>query len=175
MLLSEELVARMAAIGLTAVLQPEFVAWAGDVYRARLGPDRAARLLPYAELLAAGVPVAFSSDRPVTGGAPLDGIRSAIRHAGRSGVRLSAGPAPSPAEALHAWTAGAARAAFDEGETGQIDVGYRADLAVLSSDPTALPAEAWRPGGDADAVAVEATIVGGRLAWGELDAWVDHD
>lgn len=168
MLLPVGFIERMAAIGVTAVVQPEFVAWAGDVYRARLGLERAARLLPYAELLAAGVPVAFSSDRPVVEGAPLDGIRSAIRHAGRSGIRLSDAYPPSPAEALHAWTAGAARAAFDEEETGRIDVGYRADLTVLSADPTALPPEAWRLGGEADALAVEATIVGGRLAWGDL-------
>jgi predicted amidohydrolase YtcJ len=175
MVLPPDLVARMAALGVTAVVQPEFVAWAGDVYRARLGPDRAARLLPYAELLAAGVPVAFSSDRPVVGGAPLDGVRSAIRHAGPSGVRLSDAVPISAAEALHAWTAGAARAAFDEGETGRLEVGYRADLTILSADPTGLPTEAWRPGGEAEQITVEATIVGGRLAWGELDSWGEHD
>jgi hypothetical protein len=158
----------------TAIVQPEFVAWAGDVYRARLGPDRAARLLPYAELLAAGVPVAFSSDRPVVVGAPLDGIRSAIRHAGPSGVRLSDAVPLSAAEALHAWTAGGARAAFDDDETGQIDVGYRADLTLLSADPTALPPGEWRRGGDAEALSVEATILGGHLAWGELDSWGEH-
>ncbi|MCU0483940.1 MAG: amidohydrolase family protein, partial [Chloroflexi bacterium] len=56
----------LARAGVAVTVQPEFVAWAGDVYRARLGDERCARLLPYAELLAAGIPLAFSSDRPVT-------------------------------------------------------------------------------------------------------------
>jgi hypothetical protein len=158
-------VAALARSGLAAVVQPEFVAWAGDVYRARLGDDRCRTLLPYVDLLAAGVPLAFSSDRPVTGGAPLAGIRSAIRHVGPSGRRLSGARPPSVAEALHAWTAAAARLMGAEGEAGRLAVGYAADMVILSGDPTAVPAAAWTAG--EDRVEVLATVVGGTFIFGE--------
>ena len=156
MLLDAELVARLAGSGAWAVVQPEFLAWAGSTYRARLGEHRAARLLPFAELLAAGVPTAFSSDRPVVPGAPLDGIRAALRH----------DPGLSAAEALHAWTAaGAAVLGDDDG--GRLVPGARSDLVILSADPTAvLPAD-WVRG--ADGIRVEATIAAGQVVHGILE------
>jgi predicted amidohydrolase YtcJ len=159
-------VAALARSGVAAVVQPEFVAWAGDIYRSRLGDDRCRRLLPYAELLAAGVPLAFSSDRPVTSGSPLAGIGSAIRHAGPSGRRLSAAPAPSAAEALHAWTVAGARLMGADGEAGRLAVGHAADLVVLSADPTTVPAAAWAAG--EAGLAVAATVIRGTLVHGEL-------
>ena len=156
MLLDEDLVARLAASGVTAVVQPEFLAWAGPTYRARLGEERAARLLPFAALLAAGIPMPFSSDRPVVPGAPLDGVRAALRH----------DPALSAAEAFHAWTAAGAATLGDD-EAGRLEVGRRSDLVILSRDPTAVPTAAWARGDDG--VAVVATIVGGRLVAGQLE------
>ncbi len=155
MLVDAALVARLAASGITAVVQPEFLAWAGPTYRARLGEERAARLLPFAALLAAGIPMAFSSDRPVVPGAPLDGVRAAVRH----DAGLSA------AEALHAWTAAGAAAVGDE-EAGRIETGRRSDLVILSADPTAVPAGAWARG--EDGIRVEATIAAGQVLHGTL-------
>jgi len=46
-------------------------------------------------------------------------------------------------------------------------VAYDAQITPLTGrcdDPTQI-----------DAIAIEATIVGGHLAWGELDSWSDHD
>jgi predicted amidohydrolase YtcJ len=145
-------------------MQPEFVAWAGDTYRERLGPARAARMNRYRSLLAAGVPVAFGSDRPVVGGRPLDGIAAAVRHAGPSGTRLSDEEAISPAEALHAWTVGAAFAMGDEADAGRLAIGMRADMVVLSGDPTVPPVRGHR----GSAPQLVATIVGGRTAHGEV-------
>ena len=156
MLLDEDLVARLAASGATAVVQPEFLAWAGPTYRIRLGAERAARLLPFAALLAAGIPMSFSSDRPVVPGAPLDGVRAALRH--EAGL--------SVAEALHAWTAAGA-AALDDDDAGRLAAGCRSDLVILSRDPTAVPAAAWARGDDG--IVVVATIAGGRLVAGRLE------
>jgi predicted amidohydrolase YtcJ len=154
MLLDEALLARLAASGATAVVQPEFLAWAGRTYAARLGPVRAAGLLPLAGLLAAGVPTTFSSDRPVVPGAPLDGVRAALRH----------DPGLSAAEALHAWTAAGATVLGDA-DAGRLVVGARSDLVILSVDPTAVPREAWAAG--ADGVRVTATIAAGQLVHGD--------
>jgi predicted amidohydrolase YtcJ len=99
--------------------------------------------------------MAFSSDRPVVPGAPLDGVRAAVRH----------DPRLSVAEALHAWTAAGA-AALGDGDAGRLVTGTRSDLVVLSGDPTAVPAAAWARGDDA--IRVEATVAAGRVVHGEL-------
>ena len=166
MLLAPVQVEAVARAGVATVVQPEFVAWAGDVYRARLGDARASRILPYAELLAAGVPLAFSSDRPVVAGSPLAGIRAAIRLAGPSGRRLSDAPAPSVAEALHAWTAAGAGLMGVGDEAGRLAPGYPADLVILSGDPTAVPADAWASG--EDAIEIVATLIAGHVVFGAL-------
>ncbi|MFH1474757.1 MAG: amidohydrolase family protein, partial [Chloroflexota bacterium] len=145
----------LAAAGVTAVVQPEFLAWAGPTYRARLGPERAGRLLPFSGLLAAGIPTAFSSDRPVVPGAPLAGIRAALRH----------DPQLSVAEALHAWTVAGAAALGDD-DAGCLATGRRSDLVVLSGDPTAISRDAWARG--ADGVRVEATVAAGHVIHGTL-------
>ena len=155
MLLDDDLVSRLASAGVSAVVQPEFLAWARPTYRARLGEERAARLLPFAALLRAGIPMPFSSDRPVVPGAPLDGVRAALRH----------DPALSVAEAFHAWTAAGADVLGDD-DAGRLEVGRRSDLVILSGDPTAVPAAAWGRGDDG--IEVVATILGGRLVAGRL-------
>jgi predicted amidohydrolase YtcJ len=155
MLLDDDLVARLAASGATAVVQPEFLAWAGPTYRARLGEERAGRLLPFSRLLAAGIPTAFSSDRPVVPGAPLAGVRAALRH----------DPGLSAAEALHAWTVAGAAVLGDD-DAGCLAVGRRSDLVILSGDPTAVPRDAWTRG--ADRIRVEATVAAGHVVHGAL-------
>jgi predicted amidohydrolase YtcJ len=156
MLLDLGLLARLAGSGAAAVVQPEFLAWAGATYRARLGEERCGRLLPFSALLAAGIPLAFSSDRPVVPGAPLDGVRAALRH----------DPGLSAAAALHAWTAGAA-SVLGDADAGRLVVGGRSDLVILSGDPTTIPRAAWAAGDDG--VRVVATIAAGRLVHGTLD------
>ncbi len=155
MLLDDDLVARLAASGVTAVVQPEFLAWAGPTYRTRLGDERAGRLLPFSRLLAAGIPTAFSSDRPVVPGAPLAGVRAALRH----------DPALSVAEAVHAWTTAGA-VALGDGDAGCLAVGGRCDLVILSGDPTAVPRDAWAR--DVDGIRVEATVAAGHVVHGTL-------
>ena len=72
--------ARLAAAGLTASVQPRFDAlWGGrhGMYAQRLGRDRARQLNDFAALAAAGVPLAFGSDAPVTELGPWAAVRAA--------------------------------------------------------------------------------------------------
>jgi predicted amidohydrolase YtcJ len=165
MLLDDPAIGRIARLGATLSMQPEFVAWAGDTYRARLGAARAARMNRYRSVLAAGIPVAFGSDRPVVLGAPLLGIRAAVCHAGPSGTALDPAEALFGAEALHAWTAAAARASWIDGDVGRIAVGMRADLVILSADPA--DPRAWDGSGPEPEVL--ATIIAGDVVHGGLE------
>ncbi len=86
-------VADLARLGVLASVQPVFDAWWGGesgLYVERLGPVRGPRLNRFADLRAAGVPLAFGSDTPVTPYDPWGAVRAAVHHhdpAQRIGVR----------------------------------------------------------------------------------------
>lgn len=115
----------LAASGLLASMQPAFDAtWGGAarMYAQRLGAVRASGMNRFGELAAAGVPLAFGSDAPVT---PL-GPWAAIRAAAYPSVPDAAISARS---AFAAHTRGGWRAARRDGE-GVLSPGAPATLAV---------------------------------------------
>jgi predicted amidohydrolase YtcJ len=147
----DDLIDRLAQVGATASMQPNFVdRWGGrgGLYEQALGPERVRRMNRFRTVLEREIPLAFGSDCMPLG--PLSGLRGAISH-----------PVPeerlSLAEALAAYSAGGARAAFSEPETGAIAPGRWADLVLVAGD---LFASA-----DPAASQVLATIVGGRLRY----------
>ena len=161
MLLWPDQIGRLARLSILPVYQPEFILRFGDAYLSALGKSRAHRLMPYAETSAAALPLIFSSDIPVIPGSPLDGMASAACRRTPSGAVLGPQQCVSAADTLLAYTEGAAYSVFLENDRGQIAPGHRADFAVLSADPTALP-----PDELADGVKVKATIVGGEVVYG---------
>ena len=163
MLLWPDQVGRMARLGILPVYQPEFLMRFGDAYAAALGDSRAARLMPYAETWAAGLPLIFSSDLPVVPGRPLDGIAAAALRRSPSGQVLGAGHCVSVTTALRAYTAGAAYSVFLENDRGKIAPGRRADFVILNGDPLTLPPDEW-----AHSLSVRATVVGGNVVHGDL-------
>ena len=92
-------VARLAALGVACVVQPNFVPTFGEGMRRAIGADRSTWSHRARSLLDAGLPVAFSSDRPVAPGAPLGGIQAFIERITEDGLpygpdeRLTAGQA----------------------------------------------------------------------------------
>jgi hypothetical protein len=86
---------------------------------------------------------------------PLLGIRTAVRRQAASGEALEDGQQVEIGEALEMYTLHGARSGGLEHEAGTLEVGKRADLVVLSEDPTALAP------GDLDRLTVERTVCGG--------------
>ena len=124
-LLDDDTVGRIARLGLVASVQPAFdAAWGGPdgMYVDRLGPERAARMNPFAALAAAGVPLALGSDAPVTPIAPWEGVRAAVHHR-TPGYGLSA------RAAFSAHTRGGWRAARID-DAGELAPGAPATFAV---------------------------------------------
>jgi predicted amidohydrolase YtcJ len=136
-------VARLVDLGLIASVQPAFDAlWGGrdGMYAARLGAERAARMNPFATLAAAGVPLAFGSDSPVTPFAPWEGVRAAVFHTDPE-QRISA------RAAFAAATRGAWRAARRPGE-GVVELGAPATFAAWEAGEVVVQApdervQAW--------------------------------
>lgn len=122
-----EAVTRLAAVGGVASVQPAFDAlWGGPdgLYATRLGADRAGPMNPLAAFAAAGVPLAFGSDAPVTPIDPWGAIRAAVWH-------RTAGAGLSPAAAFAAATSGGWIAAGVDG-AGVLAAGAKATFAVWS-------------------------------------------
>jgi predicted amidohydrolase YtcJ len=115
-----------------------------DPWAANLGPERAARGWMSGSLAKAGAPLAFGSDWPV---APLDprrGIFVAVNRTDFEG-EPDGGWGPEEkvtlADALRAFTSGAAWASFDEQRKGTLARDMLADIVILSEDLFALPPE----------------------------------
>lgn len=156
-ILRPDLIARIQRAGAVVVTQPRFIAELGDGFRAALGWKRLRLTYPLATLR--GLPVAFSSDRPVVDGAPLLGIQAAVTRRTASGAAYVPDEAITVEEALRWYTIGGAHAAFAEDEIGSVAPGKRADLVVLSDDPLKVPAEALGE------IEVLRTVVGGETVF----------
>jgi predicted amidohydrolase YtcJ len=147
-----DLQVRMAKLGMVAVMQP-VAARFGRVASTIFFPVRdRSDLAPHARLLRAGVPVAFSSDLPVSEDPnPWPGIQVAVDDQ-VNGISLLA--------ALKAYTAGGAYASFEESEKGTLDPGMLADLQVYARDPIEEPVSS-RPALRPDAVFLGGVRVAG--------------
>lgn len=150
--------AKMARLGMCVNLFANHHFYWGDEHHAlTVGPERAERMNACRTALAAGVPMAIHSDAPVTPLGPLFTAYSAVMRLTASGRVQGAAERISVQQALYAITMGAAFTMKMDHLIGSIEVGKRADFAVLEGDPTA---------GDGDAlkdVPVWGTVQGGRV------------
>jgi predicted amidohydrolase YtcJ len=147
---------RMRALGVCVNLFCNHIHYWGDThYEITMGPDRAERIDAAGTAHAFGVPYAMHSDAPITPIAPLFTAWCAVNRITASGRVLGAAERIGVADALHAITLGAAYTLRVDDEVGSIEVGKRADFAVLADDPTAVPPKALKD------VRIVGTMVGG--------------
>jgi predicted amidohydrolase YtcJ len=136
MFLTDELITRLADLGVWVVAQPSFLYDHGGV-----PPSPELRLRPFESTRRAGVRQAFSSDFPCGSNAPLLGVYAAATRKSRHGVIAAGEEAMAVPAALQAYTIDAARAAGIEAECGSLEAGKRADLLVLSANPVECRAD----------------------------------
>ena len=158
---------RLAQLGLIASMQP--IHATSDMRNAdRLwGEPRLRGAYAWRSLLNTGVALAFGSDAPIEAPDVLAGIHAAVTRRRADG---SPGPAGwqaqeriSVAEAVHAYTLGAAYASGEEAIKGSITPGKLADLVVLDRDLFACPAE------EILQARVEATVLDGKVVYDKLN------
>ncbi len=146
----DALVEDIAALGLTVVTQPHFIAERGDAYRAAIPSAEWPHLYRLASFRAAGVALAGGSDAPFGGGDPWTAMAAATSRRTASGETLG------PGEAL---TADAALELFlgppeTPGAPRSIAVGALADLCLLNRP--------WRAARETlSSALVRATLIGG--------------
>ncbi len=127
--------ARLSALGVTAVVQPAFLMSEAKWLEGRVGSDRIGRTYAFRSLLDAGVPLAGSSDCPVEPPSPWWGMAAARDRAG-----LTPAQRVDAAEALALFTTGAAAAIGSP----MLEVGEPCDLAVVDQDPLNVTPDALR-------------------------------
>ena len=135
---SPEQVSRAARLGVIPVPQGRFATELGDGILAAISPERHGWLYRQRSVLAAGLTLPGSSDRPVAAGVPLLGIHDMVNRKTGSGAPYNPAEAITAEQALHAYTFGSAYASHAEHTRGTITPGKLADLVVLSDDPTAI-------------------------------------
>ncbi len=147
-LLTPALAGRARALGVVVVQNPSHFLFP-DIYAARLG-SRMTIFQPMASLVAAGIPLAIGSDGPVS---PFMNIAWATAHPSHPAEALTR------EQAVTAYTRGSAFAEFMERDKGWLGAGALADLAVLSDDLFAVPADRL------PAITSVLTLVGGTIVY----------
>ncbi len=136
-MLDAEQMAKLAAFGVIASVQPGFdAAWGGadGMYAARLGPERAAAMNRFGAMAAAGIALAIGSDAPVTPLNPWAAVRAAVEH-------RTPGSGLSPRAAFAAATRGGWRACgVRDGLAGTLVPGAPASYAVWDADDLVVAA-----------------------------------
>jgi predicted amidohydrolase YtcJ len=110
-------------------------------------------------MLDRGVPVAGTSDAPVSAAEPLLRLQDMVLRTSAEGKVYGASQRISAEEALRAWTLGSAFAEFADERKGSIAPGKFADFVVLAADPTRVRPETIKD------IAIEKTFIGGRVVF----------
>ena len=147
---------RVIRQGIVPVMQPAFFWEFGDGYIHNYGRARADVMFPARSLLTAGVPVAGSSDAPVTDHRPLFGIEQALTRATMDGDVCGPDERVELDAAIRMHSINGAFASFTESAKGSIEAGKLADLTLLDADLRDVPADKIRD------VPVAITFVEGR-------------
>jgi predicted amidohydrolase YtcJ len=127
MIMSDAQLDRLARTGCHATMQPEFLHRFGHAYQRNLGPERTQKLKRFRAAIDCGIPLSFSSDRPIVPGDPRDAIRTATNRP----EGFDPNENISMAEAVRAHTRVAAECMSDQERFGTLEPGSDARYVVL--------------------------------------------
>jgi len=150
-------VVRLAGLGVPCVVQPRFIPAFGEGMRRAIGADRSAWSHRGRSLLDAGLPLAFSSDRPVAAGAPLGGIQAFVERLTEDGLAYGPDERLTAEQAVRAATEGSSQVTGQQGSKGRLVPGQLADMVVLEEHPADVAVE------ESGSIPVLATMAGGTF------------
>ncbi len=157
---TDDQIARTAKLGVSASLLMNHVYYWGAAFRDTiLGLERANRLDRAASIMKAGISTSFHSDYNVSKVHPLLSARTGVfRQMQANGEVLNPAECVTPAQALEAITTNAAWQIHAD-DRGSLEVGKRADFAVVDENPWTSDPNGW------DAIKVSATYIDGTVAF----------
>jgi len=167
-----EAAARCARLGVCVDTQTWLYYNDSDFIAKVYGPDWAERFIGLGDWRRAGLPVAINSDHMIgldpdhamNSFNPLLHVAIAVTRRNQQGDVHGQRQRISRLEALRMVTSSAAYLGFMEKDVGSLEPGKLADMAILDRDYLACPEEQIRQ------MKVLATLVGGRVVHGSLDA-----
>jgi predicted amidohydrolase YtcJ len=140
-LIADSDLARFAALGVIANYQPLWMyldPMNKELIAPRIGDERNSRQYPLASMCKTDVRISYGSDWPVTSYLPLLALGVPTHRQSPEGLPpegWSAHEAVSIEESLSFYTAGVSYQHFEEGKTGKLEVGFSADMMILSANP----------------------------------------
>jgi predicted amidohydrolase YtcJ len=153
---------RLKPAGIIASMQPTHQTSDRLMAEKRLGPDRLKGAYAWQTVEKLGIPLAFGSDFPVESPNPFPGLSAAVSRQDING-QPPGGWMPSErlsfAQALAAFTRGAAYAGFAESRIGALEPGKWADFILVDRDPSKVDAQSLAR------TEVLQTWVAGKKAW----------
>ena len=141
------------------VMQPGFIHFYGDKYAAEIDPDLHGWLYRAKSFQDRDIPVVGSSDCPIAPQAPLAAMQAAMTRQSQTGIFLNPSERLSLSKAIALFTSAGAWVGFEEHQAGRLAPDMRADLVVLDSDLTTLPAESI------SSATVQTTIIDGQVVY----------
>ncbi len=151
---------RMAWLGVIPDFFANHIYYWGDRHRDRfLGPERVLDLDPVGSAYRRGLRPLLHSDCPVTPVSPLFNVQCAAARITSSGEVLNPPERVTVEQALHAVTANAAFAAFEESSKGTLQVGKLGDFVILEEDPFDVQPH------EIGSIDVAVTVIGGEVEY----------
>ena len=157
---------RFAGLGVTASMQPLHVAPGGDpgssLWSTLIGPAREPHGFVWRSVYETGARVAFGSDWPIVTPDVRLGLHAAVTRADPHGEPAGGWQTQqcvTLAQALDAYTRGAAYAEAQDGVKGILRAGMLADIAVFNEDLFSLPSDKIA------GVEIALTVVDGRVVY----------
>ncbi|MBP2077035.1 amidohydrolase [Oceanobacillus polygoni] len=133
--------------------------WGDRHKRLFLGPERASRISPLADMVDRDILFTLHSDCPVTPISPLFSVWAAVNRLTKEGEILGADQRIDVVTALKSMTIFGAKLNFNEANVGSIEIGKQADFTVLGDDPTQVNPMEIKD------IPVEATLIGGKIVY----------
>jgi predicted amidohydrolase YtcJ len=153
---------RLAPAGIIASMQPTHQTSDRLMAEKRLGPDRLRGAYAWQSVIKSGARIAFGSDFPVESPNPFPGLSAAVSRQDING-QPQGGWIPTErltfAQALNAFTRGAAYAGFAEDKIGSLKPGKWADFIIVDRDISASDPQ------DLARTQVLETWVAGKKVW----------
>ncbi len=155
-------ISRLKPAGIIASMQPTHQTSDRLMAEKRLGPDRLKGAYAWQTVERLGIPLAFGTDFPVESPDPFPGLSAAISRQDMNG-EPPGGWIPSErlsfAQALAAYTRGAAYAGFAEDRIGSLEPGKWADFVIVDRDPSTADQQSL------GRTQVLQTWIGGKKLW----------